>query len=71
MTQNTNNHPILHAAPENFSLSGVEVYSIQLPEHPRFDAVMNTRHDLGFQRLAGRGLCYVATFDGQWLGLAT
>ena len=31
---------------------------------------MDERHYLGFRRLAGRGLRYVAVFRGQWLALA-
>ncbi len=71
MTQNAKSHPILPTAPENFSLSGVDVRLIQPPERLRFDALLNAHHYWGFQRLAGRGLRSVATFDGQWLGLAT
>ncbi|MCY4153653.1 MAG: DUF4338 domain-containing protein [Aestuariivita sp.] len=44
---------------------------IKPTERPCFDALMNTHHYLGFPQLAGRGLRYVATVDGQWLGLAT
>ncbi len=31
---------------------------------------MDEHHYLGFRRLAGRGLRYIASFRGQWLGLA-
>lgn len=31
---------------------------------------MDEHHYLGFRRLAGRGLRYVATFGDRWLGLA-
>ncbi len=38
-------------------------------ERPDWDVLMDTHHYLGFRRLAGRGLRYVATFRGRWLGL--
>ena len=39
-------------------------------ERPLWDALMDAHHYLGFRRLAGRGLRYVATFGRRWLGLA-
>ena len=38
-------------------------------ERPRWDALMAKRHDLGFKQLAGRGLRYVAEYEGEWLAL--
>ncbi len=50
--------------------SEVEVRLARPEERPLLDALMNEYHDLGFRRLAGRGLRYLATFRGHWLGLA-
>ncbi len=38
-------------------------------ERPRWDALMAKHHDLGFKQLAGRGLRYVAEYEGAWLAL--
>ena len=38
-------------------------------ERPRWDALMAKHHDLGFKQLAGRGLRYVAEYEGEWLAL--
>ena len=57
-------------APEGFSLSGVEVRLATPEERPLWDALMDGHHYLGFRRLAARGLRYVATFEGVWVGLA-
>ncbi len=59
--------PVHREPPEGFSLSGVEVRLATPEERPLWDALMDRRHYLGFRRLAGRGLRYVATFAGQWL----
>ena len=62
--------PVHREAPEGFSLSEVEVRLARPEERPLWDALMDEHHYLGFRRLAGRGLRYVATFGGRWLGLA-
>ena len=41
----------------------------QRHERPRWDALMAKRHDLGFKQVAGRGLRYVAEYEGEWLAL--
>ncbi len=63
-------HPIHRTRPEGFCLSEVETRLARPDERPLWDALMNQHHYLGFRRLAGRGLRYIATFRGQWLGLA-
>lgn len=62
--------PIHREAPEGFSLSEVEVRMAWPEERPLWDALMDEHHYLGFRHLAGRGMRYVATFRGRWLGLA-
>ena len=62
--------PVLREAPEGFSLSEVEVRLATPVKRPLWDALMDEHHYLGFRRLAGRGLRYVATFGDRWLGLA-
>ncbi len=70
MPQDSNTDPILREPPQGFSLSDVAVRLVDPTERPRFDRLMNTHHYLGFRRLAGCGLRYVALFRGVWLGLA-
>ncbi len=62
--------PVHRAPPEGFVLSEVEVRLARPEERPLWDALMDEHHYLGFRRLAGRGLRYVATFGERWLGLA-
>ncbi len=62
--------PVHRAPPEGFVLSEVEVRLAKPEERPLWDALMDQHHYLGFRRLAGRGLRYVATFGDRWLGLA-
>ncbi len=62
--------PVLRQPPEGFSLSEVEVCLGRPEERPLWDALIGERHYLGFCRLAGRGLRYVATFRDRWPGLA-
>ena len=38
-------------------------------ERPRWAALMAQHHDLGFKQVAGRGLRYVAEYEGEWLAL--
>ena len=46
------------------------VVRLALPEErERWDALMHAHHYLGFKQFAGRGLRYVAEWNGQWLAL--
>ena len=38
-------------------------------ERRRWDALMDQHHPLGFKQFAGRGLRYVAVWQGKWLAL--
>ena len=38
-------------------------------ERRRWDALMEEHHFLGFKQFAGRGLRYVAEWDGRWVAL--
>ena len=38
-------------------------------ERRRWDALMDRHHPLGFKQFAGRGLRYVAVWQGEWLAL--
>ena len=62
--------PVYREPPEGYALSEVEVRVATPQERPLWDALMDAHHYLGFRRLAGRGLRYVATFGRRWLGLA-
>ena len=46
------------------------VVRLALPEERlRWDALMHAHHYLGFKQFAGRGLRYVAEWNGEWLAL--
>lgn len=46
------------------------VVRLALPEErERWDALMHEHHYLGCKQFAGRGLRYVAEWNGQWLAL--
>lgn len=62
--------PVYRDVPAGFSIGEIEVRQATPEERPLWDALMDAHHYLGFRRLAGRGLRYVATFRGHWLGLA-
>ena len=62
--------PVYREPPQGYALSEVEVRVATPQERPLWDALMDKHHYLGFRRLAGRGLRYVATFGRRWLGLA-
>ena len=47
----------------------VMVRLIRPEERLRWDALMDTHHYLGFKQFAGRGLRYVAEWNGEWLAL--
>ena len=38
-------------------------------ERLRWDTLMDAQHYLGFKQFAGRGLRYIAEWDGEWLAL--
>ena len=63
-------HAPFRGMPAGFSLSDVEIRLARPQERPLWDSLMDERHYLGFQRLAARGLRYVASFGDRWLGLA-
>ena len=58
-----------HDHPE-FSLAEVIVRVARSDEVPKWNALMNEHHYLGFKQLVGRGIRYVAEHDGQWIGIA-
>jgi len=58
-----------HDHPE-FSLAKVIVRVARSDEVPKWNALMNEHHYLGFKQLVGRGIRYVAEHDGQWIGIA-
>lgn len=63
-------HPMWEEAPRGFRASDVGVRLAAPSERPLWDALMDGRHYLGFRRFAGRGLRYVAEWEGRWLALA-
>ena len=50
-------------------LSEVIVRPIQSDERARWDALMRRHHYLGFKRIVGEGLYYVATLQEEWVAL--
>ena len=50
-------------------LQGVAVRLVCPEERQRWDDLMDELHDLGCKRFAGRGLRYVAAWNGRWLAL--
>ena len=51
------------------SLSDVHLRLALPHERPRWDALMQEHHGLGFEQFAGRGLRYIAEYRGQWVAL--
>lgn len=51
------------------SLSAVRLRLALPHERPRWDALMEQHHFLGFKQFAGRGLRYIAEYQGQWVAL--
>ena len=47
----------------------VVVRLVRPEERPRWDTLMDAHHYLGFKQFAGRGLRYVAEWNGEWLAL--
>lgn len=50
-------------------VSEVVVRLARPEERLRWDALMDTQHELGCKQFAGRGLRYIAEWRGQWLAL--
>ncbi len=61
-------HAPFRGMPAGFSLSDVEIRLARPQERPLWDSLMDERRHLGFQRLAARGLRYVASFGGPVAG---
>ena len=47
----------------------VVVRLVRPEERPRCDMLVDAHHYLGFKQFAGRGLRYVAEWNGEWLAL--
>jgi len=58
-------------APEQHILEQLTVRPITPQERRRFDALMVEHHYLKSHQLVGEQLCYVATYQGQWLALSS
>ena len=58
-------------APEQHILEHLTVRPITPQERRRFDALMVEHHYLKSHQLVGEQLCYVATYQGQWLALSS
>ena len=68
--QELRGEPLLAATPAGFSLDQVVVRLVRPDERIKWDELMDQHHYLGFKRFAGRGLRYVAEWDGRWIALA-
>lgn len=53
-----------------FVLKDVAVRVARCDEVPRWNELMNENHYLGFKQFAGRGLRYVAEYEGRWIAIA-
>jgi hypothetical protein len=58
-------------ADEQHILEQITVRPIGPQERPRYDALMREHHYLHSHQLVGQQLCYVATYHGEWLALAS
>lgn len=56
---------------EQHILEQLTVRPIRPAERRRYDQLMEQHHYLHNHRLVGEQLCYVATFEGQWLALSS
>ena len=56
--------------PEGFDLREVDVRLARADEVCRWNRVVDRHHYLGFKQFAGRGLRYVFTWRGHWIGAA-
>ena len=54
------------ATPEIHILRRVAVRLLRPEERPRFDQLLEQKHDLHSARLGGQSLRYVAELDGPW-----
>src|SRR5512142_1063743 len=52
-------------------LEHLTVRPVQPQERERYQALMVEHHYLHDHRLVGEQLCYVVTYEGQWLALAS
>jgi Domain of unknown function (DUF4338)/DDE_Tnp_1-associated/Transposase DDE domain len=52
-------------------LDRLEVRPIVAAERQRYNQLMTRHHYLKSNRLVGEQICYVATYQGQWLGLSS
>ena len=55
--------------PKQLQLQQMEVRPAEPHEAPQWDKLMNEHHYLGFKKLVGESLKYVAHIDGQWVAL--
>jgi|LSQX01.3.fsa_nt_gb hypothetical protein len=53
----------------NFNLTSLHVRTIRPDEEPIWDELMQTHHYLGFERLVGESIKYVAVLGDQWAAL--
>ena len=58
-----------HAFAQRDLLAGVEVRLVSTFERERWKHLMISHHYLGFQRAFGEQVFYVATINGEWIGL--
>ncbi len=61
---------VFETTPEGFVLRDVVVRLARPDEVCRWNRVVDRHHDLGFKQFAGRGLRYVFTWRGRWMGAA-
>ncbi len=61
---------VFETTPEGFALRDGVVRLARPDEVCRWNRVVDRHHDLGFKQFAGRGLRYVFTWRGQWMGAA-
>ncbi len=58
------------AAERQIVTGDVTVRIARSEEVPKWNALMNDNHYLGFKQFAGRGLRYVAEYKGRWVAIA-
>ncbi len=59
----------IHAV-SKFVPQDVTVRVVRSDEVPKWNALMNENHYLGFKQFAGRSLRYVAEYEGRWVAIA-
>ena len=62
--------PVSKAERREFNAQEVVVRVARPDEVRKWNALMNENHYLGFRQFAGRGLRYVAEYEGKWIALA-